>query len=161
MRVSVRRKPHLLLSLGVIVVGAWALLSTGAWPAKAALFPRIVAIPLLVLAVAEFLLSLTHEEQTEGRTVTQGVDFQLSEVDPSVALPRTISIFAWILGFFVAIILIGFPRAIPLFVFLYLKIEAKEGWLLSLLLSGAAWGLFYLLFVRLLPLPFSPGRLFL
>ncbi len=156
-----RRKPHLFLSLGVILVSAGALLSTGAWPAKAALFPRVVAIPVLVLAVAEFLLSLTHEEQTEGRTVTQGVDFQLSEVDPRVALPRTASIFAWILGFFVAIVLIGFPRAIPLFVFLYLKIEAKEGWLLSLILTGAAWGLFYMLFVRLLPLPFSPGRLFL
>lgn len=161
MRVSVRRKPHLLLSVGVIVVGAWALLSTGAWSAKAALFPRVVAIPLLVLAVAEFLLSLTREAQTEERTVTQGVDFQLSEVDPRVALPRTASIFAWILGFFVAIVLIGFPRAIPLFVFLYLKIEAKEGGVLSLILTGAAWGLFYLLFVRLLPLPFSPGRLFL
>ena len=161
MRASVRRKPYLVFSLGVILLAAWALVLTGAWPAKAALFPRVVAIPLLILAVAEFLLSLTHEEQTEGRTVTQGVDFRLSEVDPSVALPRTASIFAWILGFFVAIVLIGFPRGIPLFVFLYLKIEAKEGWPLSLILTGAAWGLFYLLFVRLLPLPFSPGRLFL
>ncbi len=44
---------------------------------------------------------------------------------------------------------------------LHRKIEAKEGWPLSLLLTGAAWLFFYLLFVRLLPLPLSPGRLFL
>jgi len=68
--------------------------------------------------------------------------------------------FSWFLGFFLAIWLFGFSITIPLMVFTYLKIQSNEGWIISIVLTVAAWLVFYLLFVRLLTLPFPDGLIF-
>ena len=41
---------------------------------------------------------------------------------------RTISILLWTIGFFVAIWLLGFSYAVPLTIFLYLKLAGHENW---------------------------------
>ncbi|MBI3975154.1 MAG: hypothetical protein HY334_02075, partial [Armatimonadetes bacterium] len=66
---------------------------------------------------------------------------------------------AWVGGFLLTVIVIGFTRAIPLFVFTYLRRQGREGWILSLLLAAFAWLVFQMLFVRLLHLPFADGLL--
>jgi hypothetical protein len=65
----------------------------------------------------------------------------------------------WMLAFLALIVLLGFPIAVAAFVFLYLKVEAKEGWLFSLVFTAAIWGAFYGLFDALLHLPFPAGWL--
>ena len=148
-----RVRPSLLLSLVVMGLSAWAVLTAMAWPWKAALFPLAIGIPVFCLAGAESLLTL-FGSRVEG----QAMDFQLSEhVPQEVAIRRTLAISFWILAFFFMILLLGFPIAIPLFVLLYLKIQAREGWTLSLLLTAAAWGFFSVLFQRLLNIPFPEG----
>jgi hypothetical protein len=47
--------------------------------------------------------------------------------------------------------------AVPLFVFSYLAMESRENWVLSVALAAAAWGVFHLLFERLLHFPFEAG----
>ena len=64
---------------------------------------------------------------------------------------------AWIVGFFAAIVLFGFTLAVPLFVFLYLRLQANEGWVISAVFTAAVWTFFYGLFDRLLHLPFPAG----
>ena len=59
--------------------------------------------------------------------------------------------------FIVLVELAGFPIAVPLFVFSYLVVESREGWGLSIALAAAAWGVFHLLFERLLHFPFDAG----
>ena len=152
-----RDRGRVVFAGAVALVAAWALLQTVWWPIKTSLYPRAVGIPLLALAIAETLLCLRRPEATDGG---EAVDVALSEeVAPDVAARRTISVTAWIGGFYLAIILIGFPRAIPLFVFGYLKMQGKERWLLSILLAVLAWLGFDLLFVRLLHTPFADGLL--
>jgi hypothetical protein len=141
----------------VALLAAWALVQTIGWPIKTSLYPRAVGIPLLVLAVAETLLCLRHREDTDDG---DALDVALSdEVAPDVAARRTAVVVAWIGGFYLAVILIGFPRAIPLFMFGYLKGQGKESWALSILLAALAWLGFDLLFVRLLHTPFADGIL--
>ncbi|HEY7218198.1 MAG TPA: tripartite tricarboxylate transporter TctB family protein [Candidatus Binatia bacterium] len=60
-------------------------------------------------------------------------------------------------GFFVLIWLLGFPVAIPLMMFCYLKFQGEEPWVLSITLTVIAWLCFYGLFVKLLTLPFPEG----
>jgi hypothetical protein len=72
---------------------------------------------------------------------------------------RTVGIFAWILGFFAAIVVLGFEVAIPLFIAAYLRVEAKAAWWLTAILVALAWVIFDGLFVRLLHLPFPKGLL--
>jgi hypothetical protein len=106
--------------------------------------------------MAEFLLSFFEGEQMA--TKQGSVDFQLSEnIDRALAGRRTLLGFGWIVGFFLLILLLGFPVAAPLMVFLFLKVQAKERWRISLLLTGVALVFFYGLFVRMLNIPFPAG----
>jgi len=88
------------------------------------------------------------------------MDFTLSEhVDTSLANRRTASILLWILGFFFLIVLIGFPLAIPVFFFLFLRLKGGKGWAISIVIAVLAWGCFYGLFVYLLHIRFWDGWL--
>jgi hypothetical protein len=144
-------------SVAIALLAIYALVQTMDWPIKTALFPRAVGIPLLLLAVAEAVLTLRHRDERTARGAMDGV--VPADVSPDVARRRTVSIWGWMIGFYVAIALVGFPRAVPLFVFAYLRFAAREGAALSLSLAAAAWFGFQLLFIRLLHLPFDDGWL--
>lgn len=146
-------KASLALGLMIMALSGWAVASTFGWPWKAALFPLVIAIPVFCLAAAEVLwVIFGSTEQGDSP------DFQLTRDLPRRAMiRRTLTGMAWILGFFVAIVLLGFPIAVPLFVFLYVKLQGREGWRVSLALSLAVWGIFYGLLDRLLHLPFPDG----
>ena len=144
---SVALAALIMLATGYGIVTAWD------WPAKAALFPLAIGIPLFCLAAVEAAWALL------GRDVRsrEARDFQLSAEGHGTR--RAGVAVAWMLGFFAAIVLLGFPFAVPLFVFLYLKLQGRESWTLSIVMTAAVWGIFYGLFDRLLHLPFAAGWL--
>jgi hypothetical protein len=147
----------LILGLGIMAVSAFAAIGALAWPLKTALFPLVISIPLFCLATAEVLciwLSASRFAKTK--------DFQRppSEVPSSIAAARTLRATGWIVGFFMAIGLVGFLVAVPVFVFLYLKLESRESWLFSAIFTAVLSGAFYGLFDYLLHLPFPAGWLF-
>lgn len=151
----VRSRLHALFTLFLVAVGASAILWALHWPFKAALFPLAVGVPLVILGMAQLTLDLVA-----GTEVVRGpgVDLAFStEVEPRVANRRAIAIFAWIAGFILLVLLVGFPVAVPLFVFSYLSRQGPAGWWRSLTLTAAAWGFFYGIFQRLLHLPFEGG----
>jgi len=80
-------------------------------------------------------------------------------MDPAVVKRRTITMFSWMLGFFLMIWLLGYVIAIPVMVFSYLKFQSNESWVLSTTLTVIAFAFFYSLFVKLLTLPFPEGLL--
>jgi hypothetical protein len=146
-------KASLGLAVSIFVVSAWGIVSALSWPWKAALFPLVISIPLACLAAAEILWVFLG-----SAAKNDAADFKLSDHLPrDVALRRTALAIAWILGLFAAILLAGFPIAVPLFVFLYLRIQGKEGWIFSAIFTLVVWGGFYLLFDQLLHLPFPAG----
>jgi Tripartite tricarboxylate transporter TctB family len=150
------RTAEFILAIGIMALAAWAAISAYGWPLKAALFPLVISIPLLLLATAELawlILAPPKHVQTK--------DFQppQADVSPSLAGPRILRMVAWIVGFFVTLVLLGFPIAVALFVFLYLKLEARESWLYAALFTAVVWGAFYGLFIALLHLPFAAGVL--
>lgn len=150
-------KTRALVGLGVTIIGLYAFYASWHWPYKAALFPRLISVPLFLLGLLETALSLARtEQQKEGAAV----DFEFStDVDPITARNRTLSLFLWVVGFFALIPLVGFLIAVPLFIFLYLKLEGKEGWLISILLTACCWLFMEGLFDRLLHIPFAQGWL--
>lgn len=155
MRAS-RLDGRVVFSGGVALAAAWALLQTAGWPAKAALYPRVVGIPLLVLAVAEIALSLRGREEPDA----PAMDVALSgDVAPDVARRRTLATTGWLVGFYLAVLLVGFPAAVPAFVLGYLRAQARERWPVALALTAGATAGFHLLFVRLLHVPFAEGLL--
>lgn len=144
-----------LMSLSVMAIAGWMVVTSLHWPLRTAIFILAIGIPVFCLAILESCLSLFEKE--DACKEAEGADFAFpEEPEPAVANRRTISIFLWILGFFFLIVLIGFPIAVPLFLFLFLKLHG-ETWGISLGLAAAGWVSFYGLFVRLLNLPFLEG----
>lgn len=148
-------RASLALGLAMMAVSGYAVAAAWSWPWKASLFPIVIGIPVFCLAAAEVLWVLLGSTERGAAK-----DFQFSQdVPEGEALKRSAAGAGWILGFFAAIVLLGFPIAVPLFVFLYLKLQGKEGWTLSIVFAAAVWGFFYGLFDQLLHLPFPSGWL--
>lgn len=128
-----------LFSLALAALAAAAVYKALSWPPKAALFPLVMGIPLLVLALAQMVMELRQPQPAaEGWR-------------------RSVVVFAWMALFIALVLIAGFPTAVPLFVFAYLVLESRERWGLALALAAAAWGFFHLVFERLLHFPFEAG----
>ena len=149
------RRGRALFSLFLVAVGVFAALSAIHWKFKAALFPLTVSIPLVVLAVVQLFFEIFGKGETAGGTA---VDMEFAaDVSPDVARQRVRGIFLWIGGFILMVLLVGFPVAVPVFMFLYLSLQSRVGWRLSVILTAGAWAFFYGLFQWLLNLPFEEG----
>ena len=131
-----------LFSLGLAGVAAYAVYAALAWPPKAALFPLTMGIPLLVLAALQTVIELRDPAQPDESAVDRR---------------RALAVFAWMGAFIALVLLLGFPVAVPVFVFSFLMLQSRAGWGMSIALTAAAWGFFYLIFVRLLHFPFEAG----
>jgi hypothetical protein len=143
------------ISIGVIATAL-------KWPFKTALFPVIIGGCGLVLSLSELTLSVY--ETTGGRKKKkrqEAMDFKLSEdLDPAVAIRRTLIAFSWIIGFFFMILLFGFNIGIALFVFLYVKFHGRERWAVTIPMTVGSWFFFWGLFVWLLDTPMPDGWVF-
>jgi putative tricarboxylic transport membrane protein len=127
------------------------------WRMQARLYPWAIGIPMVILAIVQVILDLKGIQAKQSADATP-MDFQFSKgTDPIVARKRTIIMFTWLFGFFLGIWLLGFPIAIALMVFTYLKFQGREPWGLSIILTVIAWLVFWGLFVKLLTLPFPEG----
>ncbi len=130
------------------------------WRLQARLYPWSIGIPMVFLALIQFILDLRGYKAKEP-TDSAPVDFQFTKaIDPALAKRRAIVMFAWLLAFFLLVWLLGFNLGIIILVFSYLKFQGEESWFLSTLLTVIAFGFFWGLFVKVLTLPFPDGRIF-
>ena len=93
-------------------------------------------------------------QKLESATILSKVDLNAKEKK------RELSVAAWFAVCTVLIYLFGFVIGIPLFLFLFLKIWAKESWLLSIVLSVAVLGVIFFSFVSILRVPLHEGIFF-
>lgn len=139
------------LSLSVMLIVAWMIITALEWPLRTATFLFVIGIPVFFIALLESCLNLFGKEENDIKRK------ELKHIHKVMAKEKTLSIFLWIIGFFLLIIFFGFPLAILLFIFLYLKFKGSEGWKISLGLAVGGWGLFYVLFVLFLHVHFMDG----
>ena len=158
--ISLKREPVISLwapifTLVVVAFFAWTLWEAREWWFRARLFPWAIGFAGLALAILQLMsdgAALVKSRRAGGE--------QKTDEKSAVARQRTLSMTAWILGFFAAIWLLGFPLAVPLTIFLYLK-NARERWPISIILAFFGWVSFYGLFDHVLHVPFPEGQLFI
>ncbi|MGE5818131.1 MAG: tripartite tricarboxylate transporter permease [Deltaproteobacteria bacterium] len=141
----------------VAVVLALALLQSRSFGFRAGLFPWVIGIPTLLLALIQFVKDIIGREKPKAAAA----DWEITvDVAPEVARQRTISILLWTIGFFLAIWLLGFSNSVLVSMILYLKIAGKEKWPMTIAVSFFTWLFVYGLFERALSIPFPDGLLF-
>lgn len=154
-------RPPAIFSLLALIFFCVFLYEARGWRPQARLYPFVIGFPMLIFAVVQFILDLKGvkaKQSSDGAPM----DFQFTagkDLPPAVVRLRTITMFSWLFGFFFAIWLVGYPIAIPLLVFSYLKFQSGESWTLTIVLTTLAFIFFWTLFVRLLNLPFPEGWL--
>ncbi len=145
-----------LISLCLLVLAAGVVIKAVRWQLKSALFPMVVGILVMIMAITVLLLGFFRREKVDSKQST--MDFEFSEhMDKRLAIRRTLLTSSWIIGFFAMIIFFGFSISVPLYIFLYLKLYGKEKWGISLIIAASSWVFFYSLFVRLLDIPMQEG----
>ena len=142
----------------LIFVLAIALFQSRKFNVRAGLFPWVVGFPLLGLALLQFIREMSGK--TSGRSKARQDEDGEQEVPHHVVSRRTAGMFGWIFSYFLAIWLLGFPIGGSLCSFIQLKFASKEKWLISIVLTIGLWAFVYVLFERLLHVPFPPGQIF-
>jgi len=143
-----------LFTLFLMVVFVLALWQTRHFDVRSGLFPWVIGFPVLGLVMIQLVRDLTGKEVKRR-------DDKKEELPAEVVKRRTAGIFLWIVGYFVAIWLLGFSIGVPLCTFIQLKIDGREKWSLSLIFTACTWGLIYGIFDQVLHVPFPEGQLFL
>ena len=115
-----------LLIVGVMSYVVYeAMYGFGAFEPRAGIFPWVVGVPCLALALYIF----AKEALTSTQEIKIGGQFALPdepEIEPIVERQRTFAIGCWIVGFFIAIWIVGFIPASAIATFLYLKFGAGD-----------------------------------
>lgn len=145
-----------LFSFGMIVVFAAALWPALSWPERARIFPIVIFGPLLVLSVANFIKDLRRRPWTES--LKQAIEE--AGIDEATFRKRTREILGWVVVFFFALWLLGFPVGIPLATFVYLKLAARESWTTSILVTFGSWAFLVGVFGYVLDFLFPEAALY-
>ena len=146
-----------LFALVVVILLALALWQSRNFGFRAGLFPWVIGIPTLILALVQLSKDLFGKKKKRAAAVGETAEV---EVPPAVAKQRTINILLWTLFFFIAIWFLSFSYAVPIVMLLYLKLAGKEKWPMTLAVTFFTWLFFYALFQRALSVPFPDGLLF-
>ena len=151
-----KRKAEIAFSLMMVMVFAFAIYEARGWRIYARLLPWVIGFPMLTLALIQLAIDIRNRgTKSDDRTAGE----EEVQIPAPVVQRRTFSIIAWLFGLFLAIWVLGFIVSIPLFTFLYLKIESGESWWLAILLGAVTWGFTVGLFQLVLTIPFPPGLL--
>jgi putative tricarboxylic transport membrane protein len=146
-----------LFTLIIISTLALALFESRNFGFRAGLFPWVIGIPTLILALFQLAKDIFAREKPKAALA----EWEKSvDVPPKVAVQRTISIMLWTVGFFLAIWVFGFSYSIPISMLLYLKLAGKEKWPMTIVVTFFTWLFTYGLFERTLSIPFPDGLLF-
>jgi len=144
-------------SLFIVVVFACALWKSRTFPFTTGFFPWVIGFPVLALALFQLIMDMKGKGGTGDPDMLPEARPDLPE---NVVNRRTAITFAWIFAWFVGIWLFGFTIGAPLCTFIQLKFGEREKWPLSLILTFIAWAFLYIVFERLLYVPFPEGELF-
>lgn len=141
-------------TLLVMGVGAAMLWFGREWSWEAGLFPRFVAVMLLILGAASVvaLVRQLRGMRCKGRRLRAGLP---AWSDTS----RAVIVIGWLIGMMVMIPILGFNIAVPLFVFGYILWERTAPWWGAAVLSLSLFAVLYVGFEVLLSVRLPDGLL--
>ena len=127
-----------LVLLAAAVITAWQ------WPFATGLFPLTIAIPVLLVAAAQFATdALRKGGADDGAGPRERIrDIEVDRSVPTrLVIQRAGTFYLCALGFLATILLVGFKLSVPLFMVFYFRRFSRAGWIVTLILTGLLTGL--------------------
>ncbi|MFC1980600.1 tripartite tricarboxylate transporter TctB family protein [Chloroflexota bacterium] len=117
-------------------------------------------LPLIFSSIAFILagVALRSEILARSKPETTVTGEEGAREEAGVGLRRYLLAGAWVLGFFLAIYLVGYIIAIPLFIFAYMK-SHNTGWLATIIFTVLTPAIIYGIFELVLEVDLYPGLL--
>lgn len=131
------------LAILAAMIAAWD------WPLRASIIVLVLGSAGLVMVAAQLILDLSRSRKPapEARPAFEVPSFEEGGAE---ALPRgALEVWCWLIGLLLAILAVGLPAALVLFVFLYMK-SYGAGWLPSLGMAAAIAGFEYGVYDRIM-----------
>jgi len=155
----------------IIGPGLWAIAflgfaaafwSAAGWRFSARLMPQTAATAgLIVIACAGLTAVL---EKLQGKPILAAksayeIAGAFGELAETIVYARLFVEALWLVGLLIGVLLIGLMPAMGLYMFLYMSTAGKTPWPTALIITISLWIGFYVLFVKLLHVPWPPSLL--
>jgi tripartite tricarboxylate transporter TctB family protein len=171
-----------IMSVLLLAIFSTMVFISSGYPPGARFMTFVVGIPAIVLCLLQLGLDmrewrrapagagspsdLEKAEQQVSRVVGHQVHFDIghdllaggdTKLDPRTMLRREIIIWGYFLGLIAGIILFGFHIAVPVFLIVFLRLQAKASWRMTVGLTAVATVALFLVFERLLRMSLHTG----
>ena len=128
---KLKANPGALFTLIILLLMVGLVVTAKQWQYQARLFPWTIGIPTMLLCFLQLGMDL-FRSKNEDEDVAGMMDLPVDRSVPvAVVIRRAVNIFGWIFGLFLSIWIIGFILSVPLFLLLYLSVQAGESWKVS------------------------------
>lgn len=145
----VRSKEQIFFTAFVGLVIIAALFVAQDWPIRASIIILLLGGVGVILAGIQLAMDF-KAMRTEGSKLVRPT-FEVQAIEHQGRW-GSLEIWAWLWGLFFAIHLIGFPIALPLFVFLYVKLYGGS-WLTAIILTAVTGSFLYGIYDYFLSVP--------
>ncbi|SOC49506.1 Tripartite tricarboxylate transporter TctB family protein [Blastococcus aggregatus] len=155
----------IVISLGLAALFGNAFWIATEWSERAGLFPRMVTLLGVALALLHVVMLLLRarravpvvESRVDADDEAEGdVEYVFAHAGGRVWAGSL----AWVAAFFVGLYVVGLFVTAPLFAFTYLKLSVRRSWVFSLVYAAVVFAVLYLAFEVALQLQVPPGLFF-
>lgn len=162
---------RVLFALLFVVLFAILTVNALGYNQRARTFPLLVAIPVLLGTVANLILEIRGARggkkpvaaESEVKTASEKIaELEQGKEKFSGAEKRNRELIgiAWLIGYVVAIVLIGFPLATIGYMIVFIRFYNHESWKLTIIYATLLYAFIWVAFVFFLKSTLYPGMLF-
>jgi TctA family transporter len=161
-----------LFAVAIIALLAWMLEESRGWSFAARIVPLIVGSLSLGCALLSLLNAVFRRTETlaaagvgERAQAQVAAAIHMDLVSDTAHIPRPLLLlraaifFGWLLAFMASMAVIGLIPTVPLFVIAYMRLENREPWKFVLAQAAGLTLFIYVVFDRLLTVPWPPTLL--
>jgi hypothetical protein len=163
-----RWRPQLWIGLLMLAASGIAIVQGIGWPLRAVLFPWVIAIPMFILSAVQVGLDLRRAGEAAAtvgapppapRPAASSGGGTPTAASGAAVRRRLLGVLSWCAALVAGLWLLGFPTAVPLFVFANLQWSARERFRVSAALAVASWLFVYGVAYREIHLTMPTGLL--
>lgn len=154
---KLKANPGALFTLVILLLMIGLVVTAKQWQYQARLFPWTIGIPTMLLCFLQLGMDLFSGKK--GDEDAAGVmDLPVDRSVPvAVVIKRAVNVFGWIFGLYACIWIIGFILSVPLFLLLYLGLQAGETWKVAVIYMAVMLVFMIGVFEMVLHIPWPPG----